>query len=717
MMKNCAFVLALSLAPSMAAAEVVERSASGFTVRTIVPMSVSGERAFNALVQEIGTWWDPAHTYSRDSRNLRLTANPGGCFCESFPRGGGVQHAAVIHVVPGQLLRLTGALGPLQQAAITGTLTWQFAAAEQGVNATVTYAVGGTFPGGLDKIADAVDGMISGQLRRLKAHVEQAAQTGSSGSTGLPATPIEPDRLAAHVKVLAADEFEGRGPATGGEQKTVDYLVKQLSAVGVQPGGDPDGRGGRRWTQDVQLAQSVIQGPVTATLKVGGMSQPLRQGEEVALRATHLPTRRLAIQDAPIVFVGYGVKAPERKWDDFKGVDLRGKIALVLVNDPDFEADLNGRFDGKAMTYYGRWTYKYEEAARQGARGMLVIHETAPASYGWATVKNSNTIAMFDIVRQDPASAHPPLEGWIQRDVTVALFKRAGLDFEAEKKKAQSPDFRPVTLANATFSAAFNVTQSRVVSKNVAGLLPGASRPDETVIYSAHWDHLGVGEPDAGGDRIYNGAQDNATGVAALLELARVHASRPRAARSVVFLFVTAEEKGLLGSAYYADHPLYPAEKTVAVLNMDSMATSGPARDLGFKGGGQVTLEDDLEKAARATGRRVSPDPRPEAGSFYRSDHFSFAKVGVPALSIGSGDDLYAGGVKAGEAAREEYNAKRYHQPADQWAAGWDLRGLAIDTGLFYTLGRELAESNRWPEWKPASEFKAMRDKTAAARR
>jgi len=714
-MKKTAALLAIAcLGPSAAGAEVVERSANSFTVKTAVAVP-SAERAFDAFVTDIAAWWDPAHTYTRDTKNLRLEAKPGGCFCETLANGGGVQHAQVIHVIAGRLVRLTGALGPLQQAALTGTLSWDFTAnAQGGGTATVTYAVSGAFPGGLDSIAPAVDAMVGGQLQRLKAYVEGGAQ---SGTTRLPDTPIEPARLAAHVKALASDEFEGRGPATEGEKKTIDYLVKQLSALGVQPGGDRDSRGNRAWTQDVQLAQSTIEGPVTATLRVGGMSQTLRQGEEVALRATHLPTRRVSIENAPLVFVGYGVKAPERNWDDFKGVDLKGRVAVVLVNDPDFEADLNGRFDGRSMTYYGRWTYKYEEAARRGALGMLVVHETAPASYGWATVKNSNTITMFDIVRRNPASVHPLLEGWMQRDVAAALFMRAGLDFEAEKKKAQSPDFRPVTLANATLTAAFNVRQTRVVSKNVAGILPGTTRPDETIVYSAHWDHLGVGEPDAGGDRIYNGAQDNATGVAALLELARVHASRPRPARSVVFLAVTAEEKGLLGSEYYANRPLYPPEKTVAVLNMDSMATSGPARDVGVRGSNQVFLEDDLEKLAVAAGRRLSPDPRPEAGSFFRSDHFSFAKVGVPALSIGSGDDLYGGGVKAGEAAREDYNAKRYHQPADEFGANWDLRGVAIDAGLFFTLGRELAEGTRWPEWKPGSEFKAARDKTAASRR
>jgi Zn-dependent M28 family amino/carboxypeptidase len=527
---------------------------------------------------------------------------------------------------------------------------------------------------------------------------------------------ISPDRLAAHIKVLSSDEFEGRSPTTEGEKKTIDYLSSQLAALGVEPGGDPDGKGGRLWTQDVPLAQSSISGPVVASVKVRGKAQTLRQGEEIALRATHRPTARVAVQDAPIVFVGYGVKAPEREWDDFKGIDLRNKIAVALVNDPDFGADLNGRFEGRAMTYYGRWTYKYEEAARQGALGMLVVHETEPASYGWATVRNSNTAAMFDIVREDPAAVHPLVEGWIQRDVAVAMFKNSGLDFEAEKKRAQTPAFKPVTLANQTFSADYAVTQSRVVSKNVVGSIPGTTTPNETVVYSAHWDHLGVGEPDAAGDRIYNGAQDNATGTSALLELARLHAAAP-GARSVVFLAVTAEEKGLLGSAYYAERPLYPAATTVAVLNMDSLATAGPTRDISIRGGDQVSLEDDLARVAMAAGRRVVPDPQPEAGSFYRSDHFSFAKIGVPALSINSGEDLVEGGVAAGVAARDDYIARRYHQPSDQFSDSWDLRGVAADVGLVYTIGRELVDSRRWPEWKPESEFKAARDATIRERR
>ena len=531
-----------------------------------------------------------------------------------------------------------------------------------------------------------------------------------------PESPIDSARLAAHVKELASDAFEGRAPATSGETKTLNYITSRLAAAGVKPGGDPDGQGGRRWTQDVPLAQSDIQGVVTASITSGDGVRSLRQVQDVALRATFLAADHVSIKSAPLVFVGYGIKAPERGWDDFKGVDVHGKICLVLVNDPDFEADLDGTFDGKAMTYYGRWTYKFEEAARRGALGMLVVHESAPAAYGWDTVKNSNTNTMFDIVRRNPGDVHPLLEGWVQRDIAVDLFRRVGLDFEAEKKKAQTPLFRPVPLANATFSVEYSVKHARVVSKNVFGLLEGTTHPDETVIYAAHWDHLGIGEPDATGDRIYNGARDNALGVAALLELARVFAAAPRQDRSVVFLSPTAEEKGLLGSEYYAQHPLYPIATTAGVYNMDG-GSEAPAWDVAVAGDGKISLQDDLVSGARLQGRRFSSDPRPEAGSFFRSDHFSFAKIGVPAISFRAGQDRIVGGIAAGKAAADEYIAKRYHQPSDEWSPDWDLRGEVIDIGLLYTVGRDLANSRRWPEWQRGSEFKATRDTTAASRK
>ena len=530
-----------------------------------------------------------------------------------------------------------------------------------------------------------------------------------------PESPIDQARLAAHVRTLASDGFEGRAPASAGETKTLDYIARQLVAAGVKPGGDPGGPGGRRWTEDVPLAQSDIEGAVTASFRFGDQVRPLRQGEDVALRSTFLPTSRVSIDRAPLVFVGYGVASPERSWDDFKGIDLRGKIGVVLINDPDFEADLNGKFDGKAMTYYGRWTYKYEEAARRGALGMLVVHETAPASYGWDTVKNSNTATMFDIVRSNPAETHLMLEGWMQRGVAADLFKRVGLDFDAEKKKAQSASFKPVPLGNATFAASYAVTQAQVVSKNVVGLLEGTSHPNETIIYTAHWDHLGVGLPDATGDRIYNGARDNALGVAAVLELARVYAAAPRTSRSVVFLFVTAEEKGLLGSEYYAQHPLYPLATTAAVYNTDG-GSMAPSWDVAVAGDGKISLQDDLAAGAARQGRHLSPDPRPEAGSFFRSDHFSFAKVGVPAISFRAGLDRVEGGVAAGKAAADEHNAKHYHQPSDGFSEDWDWRGEVIDLGLLYTVGREMANARTWPAWKEGSEFKAIRDKTSSSR-
>jgi Zn-dependent M28 family amino/carboxypeptidase len=529
------------------------------------------------------------------------------------------------------------------------------------------------------------------------------------------AADLDPARLAEHVKVLASDAFEGRGPATAGEVKTVQYMADQFKAVGLQPGGDLKG-GKRAWTQDVPLAQFDNKGAVTATVMVNGQAQTWNQGEQIAIRAPQTGADHVTIKDAPVVFVGYCVKAPERNWDDFKGVDLHGKIALVLVNDPDFETG-EGDFGGKAMTYYGRWTYKYEEAARQGALGFIVVHETGPASYGWNTVKNSNTNTVFDIIRADPTKEHAPIEAWVQRDVTVDLFKAAGLDFEALKKQAQTRDFKPVTLNGVTFSTDVAVDVKKIVSHNVVGVLPGTKHPNERVIYTAHWDHLGVGLPDDKGDKIYNGAQDNASGSAMLIEIAREFAKAPRTDRSVVFLSVTAEEKGLLGSEYYAANPLYPLATTVGNINMDGASTAGPARNFTTSGNAPLTLQDDLIAVAKTHGKSYSPDPRPGAGSFFRSDHFSFAKRGVPAISFGAGQDLVDGGLARGEALAKDYVTYRYHQPADEYSPSWDLSGAAQDGGMLFDLGRKLANSREWPEWKAGSEFKGERDKTAAQRK
>lgn len=525
---------------------------------------------------------------------------------------------------------------------------------------------------------------------------------------------FDPKALSETVKTLSSDAYEGRGPATPAEKKTVDYVVGRMKAAGLQPGGDmKDGK--RTWTQAVPLLRAEITGTPMLSLSANGKQQALTQGDEIAVRAAMDGSTSVDIANAPIVFVGYGVKAPERNWDDFKGVDLKGKIAVVLVNDPDFESG-KGDFGGKAMTYYGRWTYKYEEAARQGAAGMLVVHETKPASYGWATVKNSNTNTMFDIVRDNPKQAHVPMEGWIQRDLAVQMFKDAGLDFDALKKQAQTRDFKPVTLKGESLSAKYAVDSKVITSQNIAGRIEGSTRPDETVIYSAHWDHLGIGEPDANGDRIYNGAVDNATGTAALIAIGGAFAKAPKPERSIVFLNVTAEEKGLLGSEYYASKPLYPLAKTVAVLNMDALDPESPARNFTTSGSAQQDLLDELVADGKAMGLAYATDPKPEAGSFFRSDHFSFAKVGVPAISFGSGDDLMDGGKAAGKAREDDYTAKRYHQPADQWQANWSFAGMARDLQLLYTVGSDLANSDEWPNWSQDSEFRATRDKTADQR-
>jgi Zn-dependent M28 family amino/carboxypeptidase len=529
------------------------------------------------------------------------------------------------------------------------------------------------------------------------------------------APTIDPQRLSSDVKTLSSDAFEGRGPDTPGETKTIDFVVSQFKAAGIQPGGDLK-NGKREWTQAVPLLRTEIVGKPQLSFDLAGKTQTLTQGEQISVRAPLDGSTEVAIKDAPLVFVGYGVSAPERRWDDFKGVDLHGKIAVVLVNDPDFETG-QGDFGGKAMTYYGRWTYKYEEAARRGALGVMVVHETAPASYGWATVKNSNTNAMFDIVRDKPASVHPRIESWIQRDQAVAMFKDAGLDFEALKKQAQTRDFKPVVLRGESFSAAFKVDSKVITSHNIVGRIDGSKHPDQTVIYSAHWDHLGIGAPDAKGDRIYNGAVDNGTGTASLIELARAFAKAPKPERSIVFLNVTAEEKGLLGSEYYATKPLYPLGTTVAVINMDALDPHGPARDFTISGNARLDLLDQLIATAKRWNLTYSPDPRPEAGGFFRSDHFSFAKRGVPAVSFDSGDDWVDGGLAAGKKAAEEYTTNHYHQPSDEWQASWSFTGMARDLQILYTLGSDLANSNAWPNWSSDSEFRAARDASAADRK
>jgi Zn-dependent M28 family amino/carboxypeptidase len=526
---------------------------------------------------------------------------------------------------------------------------------------------------------------------------------------------IDGQRLSEQIRILSDDAFEGRAPGTPGEARTIAYVSEQFKHIGLQPAGDLRG-----WTQAVPLRRFEMTGDIKLGFTLAGRPRPLTQLDDIVVH-TKIPTDHVTVKDAPLVFIGFGVNAPERHWDDFKGYDLKGKIAVVLINDPDFEMEpsnpLYGRFDGKAMTYYGRWTYKYAEVARRGALGLLIVHESAPAGYGWSVLKSSDSVPQFDIVRPDPSALYPLVGGWIQRAVAVELFRAAGLDFDAEKRRAQTDSFRPVKLKGTSFSADYAVKSSTIVSHNIIGKLTGAERPDEAVLYSAHWDHLGIGPPDARGDRIYNGAIDNASGVAGLFEIARMFVASAHVARSVYFIAFTAEEKGELGSDYYATHPIVPLARTAVLLNIDVLNLAGPARDVSSEGSGGSDLDDLLALEARKEGRVFTPNPHVEQGRFFRSDAFSLAKVGVPAVTFAAGRDLENGGTAAGEAWWDNFRLHVYHQPADEWRADWDMRGCERDLTVYFDLGRDLARARDWPVWRTPSAFKTIRDRTAAARR
>ena len=522
---------------------------------------------------------------------------------------------------------------------------------------------------------------------------------------------FDPARLSQHIRILSADDYQGRGIATPAEDRVIGYMSGAMAAAGLEPGGENGG-----WTQAVTLNRFTASN-VQASLSVGDWTLPLVQGEQAVISTRRPGQAQVALSDAPLVFVGYGIQAPERNWDDFKGQDMSGKILVVLVNDADFEEPALDTFGGRAMTYYGRWTYKYEEAARQGAAGVIIVHEDAPASYGWTTVRNSWSGPQFDIVRSN-ADERIPVESWIQRDVAVELFRRAGLDFETLKAQARSRDFQPVALTGAALDVRFDVASEQIVTHNIIGRLPGTTRPDETILFTGHWDHIGVGSPDADGDAIFNGAVDNASGIAGLLELARIAAAAPRTERSLVFIGFTAEESGLLGSEYYAANPLYPLETTVGGFNMDSANVYGRTRHLGVIGYGQsADFDARLEAAASAQGRTIEPDQSTQAGFYFRSDHFPLAKRGVPMVYADSSGPFVDEPIAARTAARDEYTAQRYHQAGDEWSEDWDYRGQIQDLELYWSITRDLANSGDWPAWSETSEFAAARAASEAARR
>ena len=539
----------------------------------------------------------------------------------------------------------------------------------------------------------------------------------SSAAVAQIAPAFDAQRLSDDIRALSDDSFEGRGIATPAEAKTVDYLSKAYGEAGFAPGGDLQADGSRLWTQAVSLNRFQVSN-LNARVQVGDWSLPLAQGEQI-VASTRLPAPggHVMLTNAPLVFVGYGTSAPERNWDDFKGRDLKGKILVVLINDADFEDASLDTFNGKAMTYYGRWTYKYEEAARQGAAGVLIVHEDAPASYGWATVRNSWTAPQFDIQRADPSKERVAMEAWIQRDVAVQLFQHAGLDFEALKVLARSRDFQPVELKGATFGGMFDVAQSTIESHNVVARLEGASHPDETILYTGHWDHIGIGTPDASGDAIFNGAVDNASGTAALLELARVYGAAPRPQRSVVMVSFTGEESGLLGSTYYAANPLYPLALTAGGINIDSANIYGRTTGFSIVGLGQSDLDERTTQAVTSQGRTVLPDGGSAGGIYFRSDHFPLAQKGVPMGYGASAGDFRDAPVEPRIAARNDYRANRYHQAGDEWSADWDYAGQIEDLNVYYSVGRALADSRDWPQWKTGSEFGPARAATADQRK
>ncbi len=530
------------------------------------------------------------------------------------------------------------------------------------------------------------------------------------------AAKVNSDNLSEIAKILASDEFEGRAPGSAGEEKTVNYLIEKFEAIGVEPGGDDGG-----WTQAVPLLHTQIEPTSTYGFDIKGQHQNLQQATDVSVKTARAQTQA-AISEAPVVFVGFGVTAPERQWDDFGDVDVKGKVVVFLVNDPDFAAGpdepVAGLFGNSRMTYYGRWTYKYEEAERRGAIAALIVHEDKAAGYGWS-VASSAPGSNYSLIRAEGSSQPIALQGWIAGDAAANLFKAAGLDLDEQRRLARSPDFKAFEMPGVTFSADLNVKSETFNSRNVLAKLPGTSRANEILMVSSHWDAYGQGEPDAQGRTVRPGANDDALGTAGILELARILKAEEPLERSVVFAVWTAEESGLLGSAAYVEDPIYPLEKTVANLTLDILQTAGPAKDVILVGEGQSDLEDDLARAAALQDRVVTPENLPENGLFFRADHFSLASKGVPVLiimGIAGGSDLVEGGREAGDAWIAEYTGNCYHQTCDSWSPDWDLRGAVMDIELFHTIVRDLGDSKRWPQWKDGSEFKAIRTASDSAR-
>jgi len=538
----------------------------------------------------------------------------------------------------------------------------------------------------------------------------------SCGGPKLPQTlaempNLDTNRILEDIKRLSADEMQGRAPGSDGERLTVQYLTDQFKAAGLEPG-NPDGT----WVQKVPLVG--IKPTVTSpfTIKQNGKPRQMNVPGDIVPMSRHV-TDTVTLADSEMVFVGYGIQAPEFKWDDYKGVDVKGKTILMLVNDPQIPGSGPGGLDpatfgGKAMTYYGRWTYKFEKAAEMGAAAVLVIHETGPAGYPFSVAQVMGG-ERFNLSAPDKNMGRAAIEGWISLEATTALFKAAGFEFDALKAKATTREFTPVPL-KATASVTLSQATRTLDSQNVVAKITGSdpTLKSEYVVYTAHWDHLGIGAPDATGDTIYNGAEDNASGTATVLEIARAIKSLPvMPKRTMVFLAVTAEEQGLLGSEYYGRFPLYPLNRTLANINVDGMNLWGRTSDITVIGKGASDLDDYLEAAAKEQGRTLIADPESEKGFYYRSDHFNLAKVGVPALYLDEGMTFMGKPADYGKLKREQVNREDYHKPSDEVKPDWDFSGLAEDGKLYFAVGYRVAQAAAYPEWKPGNEFRAVRDK------
>ncbi len=513
---------------------------------------------------------------------------------------------------------------------------------------------------------------------------------------------IRVDDLVADIQTLSSDEFEGRAPSSPGEEKTIEFLKTEFEKLGLEPGN------GGSFFQDVPLVAITTDPIASLEVRGNGARSTFRDGEDF-VAGTKRVVAQSGISNSELVFIGYGAVAPEYDWNDWEGADLQGKTVVVLVNDPGFATGDPDLFNGRTMTYYGRWTYKYEEAARQGVAGLFIVHETEPASYPWAVVQRGWSGPEFGLVAEDNNMSRAAIEGWWSVETARAVFAQAGFSYDSLKTLAQQRGFSPVPLG-LTVSVSVRNTIERSTSRNVLAVLPGSDRADEYFVYMAHWDHFGHGTP-VDGDSIYNGALDNATGTSALLELAEAFASLPeRPSRSILFLAVTAEEQGLLGSQYYGQNPVYPLAKTVAALNMDVLNVEGRMNDISIIGYGNSELDDYLIEFATAQGREVKSDPNPGAGSYYRSDHFNFAKVGVPALYPGNGIDHVEHGEAWTREIRDAWRANQYHQPSDEYSSDWDLTGAIDDLWLYFRICYRIANESTFPNWADGSEFRAIRD-------